>query len=71
MGVSVRQTLRNNIAEPKSMCVFPGKNTGAVCHFLLRGWNPHLLHLQVDSLSLLHLGSPLNRLCQFRLPDGA
>ena len=42
----------------------PGKNTGVDCHFLLQGifptqaWNPHLLHWQVDSLPLRHLGSP-------------
>ena len=45
----------------------PGKNTGVGCHFLLQGifltqgWNQrllHLLHLQVDSLPLSHLGSP-------------
>ena len=43
-----------------------GKNTGAGCHFLLQGLvltqgsNPyclHLLHWQVDSLPLSHLGS--------------
>ena len=34
---------------------FPGKNTGAGCHFLLQGilltqgWNPRLLHWQVES----------------------
>ena len=46
---------------------YPGKNTGVGCHFLLQGifltqgWNPHLclLHWQVDSLPLHHLGSPL------------
>ena len=42
---------------------FRGKNTGVGCHFLLWGifWaqesNLHLLHLQVDSLPLSHLGS--------------
>ena len=49
---------------------FPGKNTGVGCHFLLQGIfltqgsNPHLLHLlhwQVDSLPLCHLGSPGNK----------
>ena len=40
---------------------FPGKNTGARCHFLLQGIfptqgsNPHLLHWQADSLPLSHL----------------
>ena len=47
---------------------FPGKNTGAGCHFLLhgvfltQGLNPCLiclLHWQADSLSLSHLGSPI------------
>ena len=46
---------------------FPGKNTGVARHFLLQGifpaqgLNPHLLrllHWQVGSLSLHHLGSP-------------
>ena len=43
---------------PPSM-EFSNKNTGAGCHFLLQE-NPHLLHLlhwQVDSLPLHHLGS--------------
>ena len=44
---------------------FPGKKTGAGCHFLLQGIFPpqgsnlcllHLLHWQVDSLPLQHLG---------------
>ena len=44
---------------------FPGKNTGASCHFLLQGIflthgsNLHLLLWQEDSLLLSHLGSPL------------
>ena len=43
---------------------FPSKNTGVGCHFLLQGIfptqgsNPHLLHWQVDSLLLSHLGTP-------------
>ena len=46
---------------------FPGKNTELGCHFLLQrisptqGSNLHLLcllHWQVDSLPLYHLGSP-------------
>ena len=43
---------------------FPGKNTGVGCHFLLQrifpteGLNSCLLHWQVDSLQLSHLGSP-------------
>ena len=41
-----------------------GKNTGVGCHFLLpgifptQGLNPCLLHWQVNSLALRHLGSP-------------
>ena len=47
--------------------IFPGKNTGVGCHFLLQGifltqilnlCLLHLLHWQVDSLPLSHLGSP-------------
>ena len=44
----------------------PGKNTGVGRHFLLqgifqtKGSNPHLLHWQVDSLSINHQGSPQN-----------
>ena len=43
---------------------FPGKITGAGCHFLLQGifltqgLNLHLLHWQANSLPLSHLGSP-------------
>ena len=51
---------------------FPGKNTGVGCHFLhegiylTQGSNMHLLHWQVDSLPLSHLGSPTARLiCSF------
>ena len=42
-----------------------GKNAGVGCHallqgtFLYQGSNPYLLHWQVDSLPLSHLGSPL------------
>ena len=48
-------------------CSIAGKNTGEGCHFLLQGILPtqglnpgllHLLHWQVGSLSLSHLGSP-------------
>ena len=51
---------------------FPGKNTGAGCHFLLwgifptQGWNwslLHLLHWQADSLSLHHLRSAQALVC--------
>ena len=43
---------------------FPGKNTGVGCHFLpqgiflAQGLNPQLLHWQVGSLPLCHLGGP-------------
>ena len=43
---------------------FPGKNNGVGYHFLLQGifltqgLNLYLLHWQVDSLPLSHLGSP-------------
>ena len=61
---------------------FPYKNIGVGCHFLLQRifpvqvWNLlllHLLHFQVDSLPLHHLGSPqvsssiANLLCNFNL----
>ena len=42
---------------------FPGRNTGADCHFFLQGTFPtqgsnlHVLHWQVDSLPLSHQGS--------------
>ena len=48
---------------------FLGKNTEVSCHFLLQGILPtqglnlnllQLLHWQVDSLPLSHLGSPSN-----------
>ena len=41
--------------------IFPSKNTGAGCHFLLQGnfptqgWKPCLLHWQADSLPPCHL----------------
>ena len=50
--------------SPLSRQDFPGKNTGAGCHFLLwhvfptQGLNPCLLHWQVDSLPLNHQQSP-------------
>ena len=43
---------------------FPGKNTGVGCYFLLQGifptqgWNPRLLHRQVNPLLLSHQRSP-------------
>ena len=42
---------------------FPGKNAGVGCHFFLQGifltqgLNPHLLHRQMDSWPLHHLGT--------------
>ena len=50
---------------------FPGESTGVRCHFCLQGIFPslglntcplHLLHWQVKSLPLSHLGSPLKML---------
>ena len=44
---------------------FPGKNTGVGCHFLPQGIfplqvsYPHVLHWQLDSLSLEPLGKPI------------
>ena len=61
--------------------IFPGKDTGVGCHFLLhqifpiQGWNPqlsHLLHWQVDSSPQRPLGSPalLNSIhLQLWVPD--
>ena len=41
---------------------FIGKNIGVDCHSHIQGLNPsflQLLHWQVDSLPLSHLGSPI------------
>ena len=44
--------------------VYPGKNTGVGCHFLLQGilqtqgLTPHLLYWLVDSLALVSSGKP-------------
>ena len=45
---------------------FPGKNSGASCHFYSRGSSQrlnwcilYLLHVQADSLPLHHLGNPI------------
>ena len=55
------------VAHQAPLYSFPGKTTGADCHFLLQeifptqGSNPcllHLLHWQADSLPLCHLGNP-------------
>ena len=58
-----------NLLDATVLGIFPGKNTGVDFHFLLQGIFPtqglnlHLLHQQVDSLLLSHLGIPLS------LPD--
>ena len=50
--------------DPSVDGIFPGKNTGVGCHFLLQGIfltqgsNPCLLRWQAVSLPLNHLGSP-------------
>ena len=53
---------------------FPGKNTQVGCHFLCQGIFPtqgsnqsllHLLHWQVDSLLLWHLGSQNSGLAEY------
>ena len=66
---SVAQSVRSCGVQPaKLRCPwnFPGKNTGVCCHFPLQGIFPtqglnlcllSLLHWQVGSLSLSHLGS--------------
>ena len=38
--------------------IFPGKNTGVGCHFLLQGIFPAQRSNPADSLPLSHLGSP-------------
>ena len=49
--------------------IFPGKNTGVGCHFLIhrlfptKGSNLCLLHWQVESLPLIHQGSPVSLCC--------
>ena len=57
---------------------FSGKNIGVGCHFLFQGifptqeWNPCLLcllHWQVDSLPMCHLGIPPMTLVFHRLGD--
>ena len=52
---------------------FPGTNIGVGCHFLLQGIFPtqgssaDLLHWQVDSLPLSHLGSPQELIGKFQI----
>ena len=67
----VSDSLRSHGLQPaRFLCPwnFPSKNTGTGCHFLLQGIFPTqglnlhllcLLHWQVDSLPLYHLGSHL------------
>ena len=71
------------VAPARLLCSwdFPGKHVGLGCHFLLPGIfltqrsNPcllHLLHWQVDSLPLCHLGNPqegqrMKKTCKDRL----
>ena len=53
---------------------FPVKNTGVGCHFVLQGifltqgLNPCLLHWQVDSLPLSHLGILYEEVDNYLLP---
>ena len=66
-------TLRPHGLQPSSLLCpwdFSGRNTGVGCHFLLQGIFLiqrsklrllHLLHWQMDSLPLSHLGSSLAR----------
>ena len=65
-------TLCNSMEPTRLLCPwdFPGKNTGADCHFLHQGNLPDsgfepgllcLLHWHVYFLSLCHLGSPSHR----------
>ena len=57
--------LSHSAMSTRLFCLWdsPDKNTAVGCHSLLQGifptqgWNPHLLHLQVDSLPQHHLGS--------------
>ena len=59
--------------------IFPGKNSGVGCHFLLQGIFPtqgsklrllRLLRWQADSLPLSHLGSSLcNQSSRLQLPS--
>ena len=75
MGACIHSVMSNSVApldcKPTSyLCSrnFPGKNTGAGCHFLLQGIFPtqgsnpsllSLLHWQANSLPLSPLGSPI------------
>ena len=58
----------HGLSPARLLCpwIFPGKNTGAGCHFLLQGIfttkesNPVLLHCRQILYSLSHRGSPVN-----------
>ena len=71
MEVCMLSTLWTVACQAPLSILFPGKNTRVGCHFLLQGIYPtqgsnpclsHLLHWQLDSLPLHHLGSPPIRL---------
>ena len=64
------QVVSNTFATPAWLLCpwdFAGKNTGVGQHFLFQGifpsqgLNPNLLHWQVGSLPLNHLGSPISK----------
>ena len=70
MCAPLQQTLCDPVDRSPPGCsvhgIFPGKNTGLGCNFLLQGifptqgLNPHLLfllHWQADSLPMNHLGT--------------
>jgi len=72
LGIDCAQTL-SHVQLFSVHEIFHGKNTGSDCHFLLQqifptqGLKLCLLHCQVYSLSLSHLGSPLYRLPSFKI----
>ena len=61
----------HGLSPPRLLCPWdsPGKNAGVGCHFLLQGifptqgWSLRLLHCQVDSLPMSHLGIPKGLCC--------
>ena len=77
--LSVSNSLWPHGLQPTSLLCpwdFPGKSTGVGCHFLLQGIFPgqgsnlfllYLLHWQVDSLPLSHLGSPYKLINDLKL----
>ena len=62
---------------PLSMGIFPGKDIGEGCHFLLQGIfptqgpNPWFPHGQVDSLPLSQQGSPLYTVLYMFVPKSS